>query len=80
VAFARAIVTNPDILLADEPTGNLDTKTSREIMKLMTDLNQDHGITVVMVTHELDMAAYAKRIIRFVDGRIDSDGSNRPAA
>ena len=80
MAFARAIVTNPDILLADEPTGNLDTKTSREIMKLMTDLNQDHGITVVMVTHELDMAAYAKRIIRFVDGRIDSDGSNRPAA
>lgn len=79
VAFARAIVTNPDILLADEPTGNLDTKTSREIMKLMTDLNQDHGITVVMVTHEPDMAAYAKRIIRFVDGRIDSDAPNRPA-
>jgi putative ABC transport system ATP-binding protein len=79
VAFARAIVTNPDILLADEPTGNLDSKTSREIMKLMTDLNQDHGITVVMVTHESDMAAYAKRIIRFVDGRIDSDAPNRPA-
>lgn len=79
VAFARAIVTNPDILLADEPTGNLDTKTGREIMKLMTDLNQDHGITVVMVTHEPDMAAYAKRIIRFVDGRIDSDAPNRPA-
>ena len=78
VAFARAIVTNPDILLADEPTGNLDTKTSREIMKLMTDLNRDHGITVVMVTHEPDMAAYAKRIIRFVDGRIDSDAPNRP--
>lgn len=79
VAFARAIVTNPDILLADEPTGNLDTKTSREIMKLMTDLNQDHGITVVMVTHEPDMASYAKRIVRFVDGRIESDAPNRPA-
>jgi putative ABC transport system ATP-binding protein len=79
VAFARAIVTSPVMLLADEPTGNLDTKTSREIMELMTGLNQNHGITVVMVTHESDMAAYAKRIIRFVDGRIDSDTPNRQA-
>lgn len=77
VAFARAIVTNPDVLLADEPTGNLDTKTSREIMDLMTGLNRDRGITIVMVTHEPDMAAYAKRVIRFVDGKIDSDTPNK---
>jgi ABC-type lipoprotein export system ATPase subunit len=80
VAFARAIVTNPDVLLADEPTGNLDTKTSREIMQLMTGLNRDHGITVVMVTHEPDMAAFAKRLIRCVDGRIESDVPNRQIA
>jgi putative ABC transport system ATP-binding protein len=80
VAFARAIVTNPDVLLADEPTGNLDSKTSREIMDLMTVLNRDHGITIVMVTHEPDMAAYAKRLIRFVDGKIETDIPNRRAA
>lgn len=80
VAIARAIVTDPRILLADEPTGNLDTKTSREIMDLMTTLNQDQEMTVVMVTHETDIAAYARRIIRFVDGRIDSDSVNREAA
>ncbi len=68
------------MLLADEPTGNLDTKTSREIMDLMTSLNRDQGITIVMVTHEADMAAYAKRIIRFVDGRIESDALNTQAA
>jgi putative ABC transport system ATP-binding protein len=72
VAIARAIVTEPSVLLADEPTGNLDTKTSREIMDLLVALNEQ-GITVVMVTHEPDMAAFAKRIIRFVDGHIDSD-------
>jgi putative ABC transport system ATP-binding protein len=80
VAIARAIVTDPSVLLADEPTGNLDTKTSREIMDLVTSLNRDQGITVVMVTHETDIAAYAKRVIRFVDGRIDSDVQNREAA
>jgi putative ABC transport system ATP-binding protein len=80
VAFARAIVTSPDVLLADEPTGNLDTKTSREIMDLMTALNRDHGITIVMVTHEPDMAIYAKRIIRFVDGRIESDAPSLQVA
>ncbi len=80
VAIARAIVTDPSVLLADEPTGNLDTKTSREIMDLVTSLNRDHGITVVMVTHENDIAAYARRIIRFVDGRIESDTPNRQAA
>ncbi len=76
VAIARAIVTDPGVLLADEPTGNLDTKTSREIMDLVTSLNRDQRITVVMVTHETDIAAYARRIIRFVDGRIDSDVRN----
>jgi putative ABC transport system ATP-binding protein len=80
VAFARAIVTSPDVLLADEPTGNLDTKTSREIMELMTSLNRDQGITIVMVTHEADMAAYAKRVVRFVDGRVESDTLNTQAA
>ena len=80
VAIARAIVTNPRVLLADEPTGNLDTKTSREIMNLITSLNRDQGITVVMVTHESDIAAYARRIIRFVDGRIDSDTLSQEAA
>lgn len=73
VAIARAIVTSPSVLLADEPTGNLDTKTSREIMELITGLNRDHGITVIMVTHEDDIAAYAKRTLRFVDGHIQSD-------
>ena len=73
VAIARSIVTQPAVLLADEPTGNLDTQTSREIMDLITGLNRDRGITVLMVTHEPDMAAYAKRIVRFVDGRVESD-------
>jgi putative ABC transport system ATP-binding protein len=76
VAVARAIVTAPHVLLADEPTGNLDTARSREIMELLTGLNRDRGITIVMVTHELDMAAYAKRIVRFVDGRVDTDECN----
>jgi putative ABC transport system ATP-binding protein len=73
VAIARAIVTRPAVLLADEPTGNLDTATSREIMDLLAALNRDRGITVLMVTHEPDMAARARRIVRFVDGRVDSD-------
>ena len=77
VAIARAIVTNPTILLADEPTGNLDTQRSREIMELLKSLNDDKGITVLMVTHEPDMAEYAKRIVRFVDGNIDSDIRHR---
>jgi putative ABC transport system ATP-binding protein len=80
VAIARAIVTNPAVLLADEPTGNLDTKTSRGIMDLLTSLNRDQGITVVMVTHEADIAAYAQRIIGFLDGRIASDVTNNEAA
>jgi len=81
VAIARAIVTEPTVLLADEPTGNLDTQRSHEIMDLLWKLNVDHGITVLMVTHELDMAQYAKRIVRFVDGIVASDTRNpHPAA
>ncbi len=76
VAIARAIVTEPAVLLADEPTGNLDTQRSLEIMELIWRLNQAHGITVIMVTHEADMAAYARRIVRFVDGVVDSDTPN----
>jgi putative ABC transport system ATP-binding protein len=81
VAVARAIVTHPALLLADEPTGNLDTQCSREIMELLATLNRDRGITVLLVTHEPDMALYAKRVVRFVDGRIESDhrnGTSRP--
>jgi putative ABC transport system ATP-binding protein len=73
VAIARAIVTEPDVLFADEPTGNLDTARSKEIMELLTVFNREQGITIVMVTHEADMAAYAKRIVRFVDGQVDTD-------
>jgi putative ABC transport system ATP-binding protein len=80
VAIARAIVTDPVVLLADEPTGNLDTRTSREIMDLVSSLNRDQRMTVVMVTHETDIAAHARRIVRFVDGRIESDVPNKQAA
>jgi putative ABC transport system ATP-binding protein len=72
VAIARAIVTNPDVLLADEPTGNLDSKTSLEIMNLLTSLNRDLGITVLMVTHEPDMAEYARTIVHFRDGLVET--------
>ncbi|MBX6368718.1 MAG: ABC transporter ATP-binding protein [Rhodospirillales bacterium] len=80
VAIARAIVTEPAVLLADEPTGNLDTATSRDIMDLLVRLNREQGITVVMVTHEPDMAVYARRVIRFLDGRIESDTLAEAAA
>jgi putative ABC transport system ATP-binding protein len=73
VAIARALVNEAPIILADEPTGNLDTKTSAEIMDLFVKLNRESGITVILVTHEPDIAAYSKRIIRFLDGRIVSD-------
>jgi putative ABC transport system ATP-binding protein len=76
VAIARALVTHPAILLADEPTGNLDTKRGREIMDLLTSLNRDRGITVLMVTHDHDMAAYAHRIVRFLDGVVEHDVTN----
>ncbi|MEY4507050.1 MAG: hypothetical protein RL297_1628 [Pseudomonadota bacterium] len=73
VAIARAMVTRPQVLLADEPTGNLDTRRSHEIMELIQRLNREQGITVLMVTHESDIAAYAQRTVRFVDGRIDKE-------
>ncbi|MGB3387698.1 MAG: ABC transporter ATP-binding protein [Pseudaminobacter sp.] len=73
VAIARAIVTRPTLLVADEPTGNLDTARSHEIMELLTTLNIEMGLTIVMVTHEADIAAYAQRTIGFLDGRIASD-------
>ena len=73
VAIARALVTGPAVLLADEPTGNLDSSRSREIMELLTLFNRDQGITIVMVTHEPEMAAYARRIIRFHDGVVETD-------
>jgi len=71
VAIARAIVTDPLVLLADEPTGNLDTAKSIEIMELLRSFNRDKGITIIMVTHEIDMAAYSERTIHFRDGLID---------
>lgn len=74
VAIARAMVTEPALLLADEPTGNLDSARSREIMALLTGFNLEHGITVVMVTHEAEMAAYARRQVHFLDGAIRQDG------
>lgn len=73
VAIARAIVTDPEVLFADEPTGNLDTKRSNEIMELLTRLNREQGITVVMVTHEPEMAAYSSRTIVFRDGLVAAD-------
>ena len=73
VAIARAIVTRPAVLLADEPTGNLDTARSHEIMELLTSFNRELGITIVMVTHEAEIAAYAQRVINFRDGRVAED-------
>jgi putative ABC transport system ATP-binding protein len=78
VAIARAIVTQPQVLLADEPTGNLDTHRSQEVMELIRSLNRERGITVLMVTHEPDMAAYAQRVVRFVDGVV-ADDQRQPA-
>jgi putative ABC transport system ATP-binding protein len=80
VAIARAIVTRPALLVADEPTGNLDTARSHEIMMLLTALNRELGLTIVMVTHEADVAAYAHRTVGFLDGHIESDTMAREAA
>jgi putative ABC transport system ATP-binding protein len=80
VAIARAIVTRPTLLVADEPTGNLDTARSHEIMELLTRLNSELGLTIVMVTHEADIAAYAQRTIRFLDGNVASDTAKLEAA
>ncbi len=74
VAIARALVNNPEMILADEPTGNLDSKTSDEIMTFFQQLNKEQGITIVLVTHEPDVAQYAKRLVRIVDGNIEYDG------
>jgi putative ABC transport system ATP-binding protein len=73
VAIARAIVTEPSVLFADEPTGNLDSARSLEIMRLIVDLNRNHGLTVLLVTHESEMAAFARRTVSFRDGVIDHD-------
>jgi len=77
VAIARAIVTNPGTLFADEPTGNLDSTTTIEIMELLCKLNSDRGISVIMVTHEDEVASYAKRVVRVKDGLIESDILNK---
>lgn len=77
VAIARALVNQPSVLLADEPTGNLDTKTSQEIMEIFRRLNEEMGITIVMITHEPDIASYAKRRILFKDGQVVGDCNSR---
>ena len=74
VAIARALVNNPKLLLADEPTGNLDTRTSIEVMGIFQRLNRERGLTIVLVTHEPDIAEYGTRIVAFRDGRVRSDG------
>ncbi|MGH8751924.1 MAG: ABC transporter ATP-binding protein [Burkholderiales bacterium] len=74
VAIARALANKPQLILADEPTGNLDTQTSNEVMGLFTRLNRELGITIVLVTHEADIARHASRLIRFVDGKVAHDG------
>jgi len=75
IAIARSLANHPPLILADEPTGNLDTKTSDDIMTLFTELNKNQGITVILVTHEPDIARYAQRMIRVMDGRITYDGA-----
>lgn len=79
VAIARALVTEPSVLLADEPTGNLDSQRGHEIMQLLSKLNRERNITIIMVTHEADIAAFAKRIVHFLDGTIQRDELNGEA-
>jgi putative ABC transport system ATP-binding protein len=78
VAIARALVTTPSLLLADEPTGNLDTESSREIMTILDRLNREEGITIILVTHEPDIAAYAAREIVIKDGQVLTDRRTKP--
>lgn len=80
VAIARALVSNPTLLLADEPTGNLDTARTREIMKLLVDLNRTRGLTIVLVTHELEVASFVRRVVTFRDGHIVEDRPQQEAA
>jgi putative ABC transport system ATP-binding protein len=80
VAIARAIVTRPEVLLADEPTGNLDSEKGREIMELLTHFNREQGLTIVIVTHDEKLSRWARRTVRFLDGRIVTDGGDREAA
>jgi putative ABC transport system ATP-binding protein len=80
VAIARALVAGPSLLLADEPTGNLDTESSREIMAILDALNKEQGMTIILVTHETDIAAYAGREVVIKDGRVQSDRQTQPVA
>jgi ABC-type lipoprotein export system ATPase subunit len=80
VAIARSLVNQPSILLADEPTGNLDSRTSEEIMGIFQRLNREMGITIIMITHEPDIASFAKRVILFRDGKIVDDHENSAPA
>jgi putative ABC transport system ATP-binding protein len=73
VAIARALVTDPELVLADEPTGNLDSRTSVEIMDIFQRLNRERGITIVLITHEHDIAEYSQRMVSFRDGRVVTD-------
>ena len=80
MALARALINDPSLLLADEPTGNLDTRTSHEIMQTLTALNREHGVTIIVVTHEADIGAYADRMLTMRDGKIISDEKKRSSA
>ena len=75
VAIARALVNSPPVLLADEPTGNLDTTTTEEVLGVIDQLNREQGLTIILVTHEIDVAQHAKRLVRLKDGRIVFDGA-----
>jgi ABC-type lipoprotein export system ATPase subunit len=77
VAIARALVADPPLILADEPTGNLDTRTSNDILTALTELNRDRGQSIILVTHEADIAAFARRLVRLKDGLVLYDGPAR---